>query len=95
MATITFTIPSVLNGGGGEKKTDVSASTLNDAFAKISDTMGDDFKRRVLNDDGTPRSLINIYITTAEILATSGCITSGLGRTSINDSVAFNPFPVT
>ena len=62
MATITFTIPSVLNGGGGEKKTDVIASTLNDAFAKISDTMGDDFKRRVLNDDGTPRSLINIYI---------------------------------
>ena len=62
MATITFTIPSVLNGGGGEKKTDVSASTLNDAFAKISETMGDDFKRRVLNEDGTPRSLINIYI---------------------------------
>jgi len=62
MATITFTIPSVLNGGGGEKKTDVSASTLNDAFTKISETMGDDFKRRVLNDDGTPRSLINIYI---------------------------------
>ena len=62
MATITFTIPSVLNGGGGEKKTDVSASTLNDAFVKISETMGDDFKRRVLNDDGTPRSLINIYI---------------------------------
>ena len=24
--------------------------------------MGDDFKRRVLNNDGTPRSLINIYI---------------------------------
>ena len=62
MATITFTIPSVLNCGGGEKKTDVSASTLNDAFTKISETMGDDFKRRVLNDDGTPRSLINIYI---------------------------------
>jgi len=62
LATITFTIPSVLNGGGGEKKTDVSASTLNDAFAKISETMGDDFKRRVLNEDGTPRSLINIYI---------------------------------
>ena len=35
MATITFTIPSVLNGGGGEKKTDVSASTLNDEFTKI------------------------------------------------------------
>ena len=24
--------------------------------------MGDDFKRRVLESDGTPRSLINIYI---------------------------------
>ena len=62
MANITFTIPSVLNGGAGEKKTSLDANTLDDAFAKISETMGDDFKRRVLNDDGTPRSLINIYI---------------------------------
>jgi adenylyltransferase/sulfurtransferase len=62
LASITFTIPSVLNAGSGEKKTDIDVSTLSDAFAKNSETMGDDFKRRVLNDDGTPRSLINIYI---------------------------------
>jgi len=62
LTSITFTIPSVLNGGAGEKKTNLDANTLNDAFAKISETMGDDFKRRVLNEDGTPRSLINIYI---------------------------------
>jgi adenylyltransferase/sulfurtransferase len=62
LASITFTIPSVLNGGAGEKKTNLDANTLNDAFVKISETMGDDFKRRVLNEDGTPRSLINIYI---------------------------------
>ena len=62
MTNITFTIPSVLNGGGGEKKINVEATTLSDAFIKISETMGDDFKRRVLNSDGTPRSLINIYI---------------------------------
>jgi adenylyltransferase/sulfurtransferase len=62
LANITFTIPSVLNAGSGEKKTDIEVNTLNDAFAKISETMGDDFKRRVLNEDGTPRSLINIYI---------------------------------
>ena len=62
MANITFTIPSVLNKGGGEKKTEISANSLQDAFAKISDVMGDDFKRRVLENDGTPRSLINIYI---------------------------------
>ena len=62
MTSITFVIPSVLNGGTGEKKINVDADTLKNAFAKISETMGDDFKRRVLNEDGTPRSLINIYI---------------------------------
>jgi len=62
LASITFTIPSVLNSGSGEKKTEIDVSTLSDAFTKISETMGDDFKRRVLNEDGTPRSLINIYI---------------------------------
>ncbi len=62
MANLTFTIPSVLNQGGGEKKVEISASDLTEAFAKISETMGDDFKRRVLENDGTPRSLINIYI---------------------------------
>jgi len=62
MANITFTIPSVLNSGGGEKKTEISSESLQDAFAKISEIMGDDFKRRVLEGDGIPRSLINIYI---------------------------------
>ena len=62
MANITFTIPSVLNQGGGEKKLETSADSLLDAFAKVSESMGDDFKRRVLESDGTPRSLINIYI---------------------------------
>jgi molybdopterin-synthase adenylyltransferase len=62
VANITFTIPSVLNQGGGEKKTEISADSLVDAFSKVSDVMGDDFKRRVLEGDGTPRSLINIYI---------------------------------
>jgi len=62
MANITFTIPSVLNSGGGEKKTEISSESLQDAFTKISEIMGDDFKRRVLESDGIPRSLINIYI---------------------------------
>jgi len=62
MTNITFTIPSVLNSGGGEKKIEISSESLQDAFAKVSEIMGDDFKRRVLEGDGTPRSLINIYI---------------------------------
>jgi adenylyltransferase/sulfurtransferase len=62
LASIKFTIPSVLNKGGGEKKIKILAATLSEAFAKISENMGDEFQRRVLNPDGTPRSLINIYI---------------------------------
>ena len=62
MAKIIFTIPSVLNQGGGEKKIDISANSLQDAFNQVSEQIGDDFKRRVLEADGTPRSLINIYI---------------------------------
>ena len=62
MAKITFTIPSVLNQGGGEKKTELEANSLDEAFVSISEIMGDDFKRRVLENDGSPRSLINIYI---------------------------------
>ena len=62
MTKIVFTIPSVLNQGGGEKKIDLEAESLNDAFTKVSELMGDDFKRRVLEADGTPRSLINIYV---------------------------------
>ena len=62
MTNIVFTIPSVLNSGGGEKKIDISSDSLQDVFAKVSEIMGDDFKRRVLEGDGTPRSLINIYI---------------------------------
>ena len=62
MANIKFTIPSVLNKGGGEKKVDLTATTLSEAFVKISEQLGDEFKRRVLNHDGSPRSLINIYI---------------------------------
>jgi len=76
LANITFVIPSVLNGGAGEKKTNLDVDTLNDAFAKISETMGDDFKRRVLNEDGTPRSLINIYINGKNAKFSSGLDTT-------------------
>jgi len=62
LANIKFTVPSVLNKGGGEKKVEILATTLSEAFDKISKDMGDEFQRRVLNPDGTPRSLINIYI---------------------------------
>ncbi len=76
MTSITFTIPSVLNQGGGEKKIEITAATLTDAFSSVSEKMGDDFKRRVLNEDGTPRSLINIYINGKNAKFSSGMQTS-------------------
>jgi len=87
LPNITFTIPSVLNGGAGEKTTDIDANTLNDAFVKISETMGDDFKRRVLNEDGTPRSLINIYINGKNAKFSSGL------DTTLSDGDVINILP--
>ncbi len=47
-----------------------------EAFAKISEQLGDDFKRRVLNPDGSPRSLINIYINGKNMRFSGGMETS-------------------
>ena len=82
--SITFRIPSVLNAGAGEKKIDITATTLQDAFTKVSSEMGDDFKRRVLNNDGTPRSLINIYINGKNAKFSSGLDTIVIDGDEIN-----------
>jgi molybdopterin-synthase adenylyltransferase len=62
MAKVEFVIPSVLNKGLGEKKISLESSDLQDAFNKVSDQMGEDFKLKVFDLNGKPRALINIYI---------------------------------
>jgi molybdopterin/thiamine biosynthesis adenylyltransferase/molybdopterin converting factor small subunit len=62
MAKIEFVVPSVLNKGAGEKKISLEAGSLQDAFSKVSDEMGEDFRRRVFDFNGKPRPLINIYV---------------------------------
>ena len=62
MTNIEFIIPSVLTKGTGEKKITLDATDLQDAFTKITEHLGEDFKRKVLDLNGKPRSLINIYI---------------------------------
>jgi len=62
LAKIEFVVPSVLTKGAGEKKIPLDATNLQDAFSKVSEHMGEDFKRRVFDLNGKPRSLINIYI---------------------------------
>jgi molybdopterin/thiamine biosynthesis adenylyltransferase/molybdopterin converting factor small subunit len=62
MTNIEFIIPSVLTKGSGEKKIPLDAVDLQDAFTKVTEQLGEDFKRKVLDLNGKPRSLINIYI---------------------------------
>src|SRR5215210_1397242 len=62
LAKVEFVVPSVLNKGQGEKKISIQASDMQDAFTKVSEQLGDDFRRRVFDHNGKPRSLINIYI---------------------------------
>jgi molybdopterin/thiamine biosynthesis adenylyltransferase/molybdopterin converting factor small subunit len=62
MTNIEFIIPSVLTKGSGEKKISLDAIDLQDAFTKVTEQLGEDFKRKVLDLNGKPRSLINIYI---------------------------------
>lgn len=62
MTSIEFIIPSVLMKGSGEKKIPLDAIDLQDAFTKVTEQLGEDFKRKVLDLNGKPRSLINIYI---------------------------------
>ena len=76
MVKIEFVVPSVLNKGQGEKKVPLDASDLQDAFAKISDQMGDDFKRRVFDHNGKPRSLINIYVNGKNMRFSGGLTTA-------------------
>ena len=63
---VKFTIPSVLNAGGGEKIVEVALGekgTLGEAFLRLCSMMGEDFGRRVLEPDGaTPRAMINVYV---------------------------------
>ena len=87
LAKVEFVVPSVLNKGQGEKKISLEASDLQDAFGKISEQMGDDFKRRVFDHNGKPRSLINIYINGKNVRFSNGMET----QLKDNDSVYILP----
>ena len=88
MATVEFVIPSVLNKGAGEKKLSIDASTLDEAFNIVSDMLGDDFKRRVIDLNGKPRALINIYINGKNIRFNNSGMNSALNN---GDSIYILP----
>ncbi|MEE8133131.1 MAG: ThiF family adenylyltransferase, partial [Nitrososphaerales archaeon] len=72
MAKVEFMIPSVLNKGEGEKKVSVDASTLQNAINSIASIFGEEFTRRILDANGKPRSLINIYVNGKNMRFTGG-----------------------
>ena len=76
MAKVEFVIPSVLNKGEGEKKVNVDADMLQDAISSVTSMFGEEFSRRVLDANGKPRSLINIYINGKNMRFTGGMTTS-------------------
>jgi len=76
MAKVEFVVPSVLNKGAGEKKVNVDASTLQDAINSVTSLFGEEFSRRVLDSNGKPRSLINIYVNGKNMRFTGGMGTS-------------------
>ncbi len=62
MASVEISIPSTLNRGAGERKVRLEAETLKDAIDALVMMLGNDFARRVLDSNGRPKALINIYI---------------------------------
>ena len=72
MARVQFTIPSALNKGEGERKVSIDADKLADALNALVDQLGNDFKRKVFDSNGKPRSLINIYINGKNMRFTGG-----------------------
>lgn len=72
MANVQVIIPSALNKGAGEKKVKIDASTLKEALDILIESNGKDFARRVLDSNGKPRSLINIYVNGKNIRFTGG-----------------------
>ena len=88
MVEIEFVIPSVLNKGGGERKLPIEAESLSDAFQKVSEKMGEDFKRKVFDLNGKPRSLINIYLNGKNIRFSSDGMATALNK---NDTIYILP----
>jgi molybdopterin-synthase adenylyltransferase len=78
VAKVEFVIPSVLNKGSGEKKISLESSDLQDAFNKVSDQMGEDFKLKVFDLNGKPRALINIYVNGKNMRFSSNGMTMSL-----------------
>ena len=63
MAKVKVIFPSVIvSVTAGEKETELTASTLNEAIDKLVAKYGDKFKDRVLDSSSKPKRLLNFYV---------------------------------
>jgi len=63
MARVRFIIPAVLASvTGGSREVEVEASTVREAVASLASSFGEEFKRRVLEPNGEPKRLLNLYV---------------------------------
>ena len=73
MAAVKVVVPAVLaSSTKGEKEIDVSGSTISEIIAFLAKKYGDSFERRVLDADGKPRSVLNLYVNGKNIRFLSG-----------------------
>jgi adenylyltransferase/sulfurtransferase len=73
MAAVKVVVPAVLaSSTKGEKEISISGSTISEIIASLAEKYGDAFERRVLDADGKPRSVLNLYVNGKNIRFLSG-----------------------
>ncbi len=63
MAKVKVVFPSVITGvTAGEKKTEVTASTLREVVDKLVVKYGDAFRKKIFDPSGKLKRLLNFYV---------------------------------
>lgn len=63
MPTVTVVLPSVLSKiTGGEKRIQVSASTLGETLERVKSVYGKTLAERLFEPTGEPKRLLNFYV---------------------------------
>jgi len=67
MSEVRITLFGALRRAVGKEEVEVKASTLREALDRLVSRYGGQFKERVYDQTGKPRSFINIYINGKDI----------------------------
>lgn len=63
MAAVKVVVPAVLaSSTKGEKEVSIAGTTIAEVIAELAKKYGETFERRVLDFNGKPRSVLNLYV---------------------------------